>query len=397
MKLALENANKDCKRLLRALRNPSLVEMTETCNRVGSVTYKNEAFAAALATALQTGNRACSHCGRPGHFKRNCPERGSQVSTPSSRAALSLFGICPRCRRGRHHASHCRSKYDADGRPLSGNRKSSAKRACSDTNTSSAPSRPEPGETAASTGLAHLTAKTPGSAGVDVTTAASVTITDETVHKIPLSIRGPLGNNFSALLLGHSSTTSQGLFVLPGVVDADFTGQVLATLWTPSPPEHVPAGSRIAQLIPFQSAVPEAEQTTRGDGGFGSTGEPEIFWTQQIQPSRPTLTCHLRNVNASPEQVTLKGMVDTRADVTIISASRWPRTRGTVSVNTGLMGIGGMPSSQQSAHVIQGIRPEEQAANIPPFVVDVPLSLWGQDVLCSWGVTIGTSAQSQHF
>jgi len=127
MKWVLEKANEDCKRLLRALRNPSLVEMIETCNCVGSVTYKNEAFAAALATALQTGNRACFRCGWPGHFKRNCPERGSQISTPSSGATLSLFGICPRCRRGRHHASQCRSKYDADGRPLLGNGKPSAK------------------------------------------------------------------------------------------------------------------------------------------------------------------------------------------------------------------------------------------------------------------------------
>jgi len=267
----------------------------------------------------------------------------------------------------------------------------------SDTNTSSAPSRPEPGETAASTGLAHLTAKTAGSAGVDVTTVASVMINDQSVHNIPLSIRGTLGNNLSALLLGRSSTTSQGLFVLPGVADADFIGQVSAMLWTPSPPVHVPAGSRIAQLIPFQSAVPKAEQTTQGDGGFGSTGEPEIFWTQRIQPRQPTLTCRFRNVNASPEQVTLKGMVDTGTDVTIISSSRWPQTWGTVSVNTQLMGIGGVSCSRQRAHVIQIIGPEEQEANVRPFVVDVPLNLWGRDVLCSWGVAIGTSAQSQHF
>ena len=90
-------------------------------------------------------------------------------------------------------------------------------------------------------------------------------------------------------------------------------------------------------------------------------------------------------------------MVDMGADVTIISASRWPRTCGIVFVNTGLMGIGGVSSSRQSAHVIQVIGPEKQAANIRPFVVDVPLNLWGRDVLCSWGVTIGTSAQSQHF
>lgn len=68
-------------------------------------------------------------------------------------------------------------------------------------------------------------------------------------------------------------------------------------------------------------------------------------------------------------------MIDTGADVTIISASRWPWTWDTMQSNMGLTGIGGVSSSRQSAHIIQVINPEGQTANICPFVVDVPLNL----------------------
>ena len=118
-------------------------------------------------------------------------------------------------------------------------------------------------ESARPRGLASLQAQTRGSARVDVTTATDITIKDKAVHKIPLSIYGPLGEDLSALLLGRSSTTSQGLFILPGVIDADFTGQIQAMVWTPSPPVYIPAGSRIAQLIPFKGAVPSVRQVDR--------------------------------------------------------------------------------------------------------------------------------------
>ncbi|NXV24839.1 POK9 protein, partial [Cepphus grylle] len=158
-----------------------------------------------------------------------------------------------------------------------------------------------------------------GSAGMDVATAIDVTIMDQKVHRVPLALYGLLGRGLSALLIGRSSTTSQGLFVLPGVIDADYTGQIQAMVWTPSPPVSIPAGSHIAQLVPFLSSVPCANLKRRGAGGFGSTGTPVIYWAHQIQATRPTLTCQLRNGGHKPESITVKGMIDTGADVTVIS------------------------------------------------------------------------------
>lgn len=94
-KSAVENASEDCKKLLQLLRNPTHVEMIETGNRVGSLTYA--ILAAALVAALRADNRACFHCGKPSHSKRSCPQRDNQVSQTTQIADLNLPGFCPRC------------------------------------------------------------------------------------------------------------------------------------------------------------------------------------------------------------------------------------------------------------------------------------------------------------
>lgn len=70
------------------------------------------------------------------------------------------------------------------------------------------------------------THSTTGSTGVDLAAAQSVTLTDSTVTLIPAGVMGPLGVGRSAFLLGHSAVTWMGLLVLPGVTDADYTGEI---------------------------------------------------------------------------------------------------------------------------------------------------------------------------
>lgn len=122
LKLAVENANADCKKLLKSLpnQNLTLVEMVEACNRIGTVDHKFEAMAAAFAAMRSpTGSGNCYNCGKPGHFKKNClaANAGARPRAP---------GICPKCRKGRHYANQCRSKYDSQGQPIQGNRTRSA-------------------------------------------------------------------------------------------------------------------------------------------------------------------------------------------------------------------------------------------------------------------------------
>ncbi|KFQ51210.1 hypothetical protein N333_11827, partial [Nestor notabilis] len=159
-----------------------------------------------------------------------------------------------------------------------------------------------------------------GSAGLDLATARTVTLLDSSVHLLPTNVSGPLPPKKQALLLGRSSTTLSGLFVLLGVVDCDSTGEIKIMAWTPFPPCTVPGGSRIAQLmlIPIgtNSDSPDLSQPPQRRRGFGSTGNPQILWVQSISQKQPVFQCILIR---GKQQVVLSGITDTGADVTGIS------------------------------------------------------------------------------
>jgi dUTP pyrophosphatase len=72
-----------------------------------------------------------------------------------------------------------------------------------------------------------------------------------------------------------------GLTVLnsPGTIDSDYRGEIKVILYnTGKEPILIANGERIAQLVVqvvpqiMVSVVSELDETTRGEGGFGSTG-----------------------------------------------------------------------------------------------------------------------------
>ncbi|NXE58307.1 DUT nucleotidohydrolase, partial [Casuarius casuarius] len=155
-----------------------------------------------------------------------------------------------------------------------------------------------------------------GSAGVDVATAIDVMLTTGDIQLVSSTLKGPLGYGLSALLLGRPSTSRQGIFVLPGVIDADYTGVIKIMLYTLAPPVSIPKGSKIAQLVPFQSQVPYALAVARGEGGFGSTGQPQVLFALDIQRSKPEELVEIRHPSGG--KLMLEMIIDTGADVTII-------------------------------------------------------------------------------
>ena len=48
-----------------------------------------------------------------------------------------------------------------------------------------------------------------------------------------------------------------GLFVLPGVIDADYSGEIYIMAYTLFPPIRPEAGQRFGQLIPLQPQTKE--------------------------------------------------------------------------------------------------------------------------------------------
>uniref|UniRef100_A0A8C3GKZ4 dUTPase-like domain-containing protein n=1 Tax=Cairina moschata TaxID=8855 RepID=A0A8C3GKZ4_CAIMO len=116
------------------------------------------------------------------------------------------------------------------------------------------------------------------SLGLDLETAVEVTLIDQRPLKIPTTSEGPLLINRrlqGALLFGRSSSGVKGLFVLPGVTDADYNGIVRIMAQTSFLPIHIPKGSKIAQLVPVRVLTADlqtASERERSSQGFGSTG-----------------------------------------------------------------------------------------------------------------------------
>ncbi|NWV63271.1 POK9 protein, partial [Malurus elegans] len=117
-----------------------------------------------------------------------------------------------------------------------------------------------------------------GSHGLDLGTAIDITLIDQQPTKIPMAIKGPVvinGQPQGALLFGRSSSGIKGLFLFPGVIDTDCTGEICIVAQAMFLPIHIPRGSRIAQLVPVPLLTAEMRSTgeiERGEAGFCSTG-----------------------------------------------------------------------------------------------------------------------------
>ncbi|NWZ34562.1 POK9 protein, partial [Brachypodius atriceps] len=162
-----------------------------------------------------------------------------------------------------------------------------------------------------------------GSLGVDVATAVEVTLQDKEVTLIPTNVCGPMYSTISlvgGLLLGRSSTSKQGVIVIPGVIDADFTGQVKIMAYALQPPVTIPEGSKIAQIIAFENILPhrqrprETSENQREDRGFGSTGH-DVFFTINMK-NRPHKKVQLQH---GSHCIDLEPMLDTGADISIVN------------------------------------------------------------------------------
>ena len=94
-----------------------------------------------------------------------------------------------------------------------------------------------------------LVAASSGSAGVDLMASETVVIdwTDET-FLVPTNVWGPLQSGYFGLLKGRSSSALKGLNIIPGVIDADYQGEIKIMLRLSSY-YVIEAFTRIAQLI----------------------------------------------------------------------------------------------------------------------------------------------------
>ena len=119
----------------------------------------------------------------------------------------------------------------------------------------------------------------PGDAGMDLYSAQYVTLQPGETVKVVTGIATAIPSGFVGLVWDRSSMGSKGIKRMGGVIDAGYRGEILvALLNTTQAPYEIKAGDKIAQMViqPVESPalveVSDLDDTSRGEGGFGSTG-----------------------------------------------------------------------------------------------------------------------------
>jgi len=135
----------------------------------------------------------------------------------------------------------------------------------------------------------HKTAKLPerkttGSVGYDLSACLEkdVTIMPGETYKVGTGLAIALEPGYASFIYARSGLgINHGIAPANcvGVIDSDYRGEVIVGLKNSSTtPYNIKDGDRIAQMVIAKCNLPEIElsdnleETTRGDGGFGSTG-----------------------------------------------------------------------------------------------------------------------------
>ena len=119
----------------------------------------------------------------------------------------------------------------------------------------------------------------PGDAGLDLSAATDHVLKTGEVYAVPTGIKMAIPRGYVGLIWDKSGISLKGDHRLAGVVDAGYRGEVQVVMINLSGATfEIKAGMKIAQMLVqpvLEVEVGEAEDlddTSRGEGGFGSTG-----------------------------------------------------------------------------------------------------------------------------
>lgn len=119
----------------------------------------------------------------------------------------------------------------------------------------------------------------PTDSGADLFALEQTVLPAHTVVKVRTGIAIELPENTSGIIWGKSSVESKGIKAMAGLVDMDYRGEILVCMYNLNDTDFTfEAGQKIAQLVVLPTIYPSFEEaetlsdTSRGTGGFGSTG-----------------------------------------------------------------------------------------------------------------------------
>lgn len=169
------------------------------------------------------------------------------------------------------------------------------------------------------------------------------------------------------VVLPLPSAIQQGVTVEPCVLD--FSPHLLLHVSVYAPASlALPKGTPIASLLPVPAPPSDP---------------PVVAAAMRISAARPTLAL---TVNGS----TINGLVDTGADMTVIAAKDWPSSWPLVPSGP-VAGVGGPSFARRSLHPLLFQSNTGQQITLAPLVMDLPLSLWGRDLLASFQTTLDSN------
>jgi len=123
---------------------------------------------------------------------------------------------------------------------------------------------------------------TPGAAGLDLRANVEVSLAPMERKLVPTGVRLAIPEGYEAQVRPRSGlAVKHGVTMVnsPGTIDSDYRGEIQVILINlGADAVHFKRGERIAQLVvtPVAKArlvcVESLDQTGRGEGGFGSTG-----------------------------------------------------------------------------------------------------------------------------
>lgn len=222
---------------------------------------------------------------------------------------------------------------------------------------------------------------------MDLCATSSLLLTPEMgVQLVESDYSGPLPPNSVGLLLGRSSVALRGLVIIPGVIDSDFLGKIKIMVQAPQGAILINAGDRIAQLLllPSLHSLFPAKNAVRSNGGFGSSGN-NFTGLHMLLHERPTL-------NLQVNGKTITGLLDTGADKSIIATKDWPNAWPTNVAEQTLQGLGFASFPKKSATLLSWWDEEGHTGQFAPFVLPLPISLWGRDVLTEMDIALTTAS-----
>ena len=99
-----------------------------------------------------------------------------------------------------------------------------------------------------------------GSAGLDLYSNIDVNIEVRSIKKVNTGICISLPENSYESIRDQSSLASQGLLTLGGIIDSDYTGEIIVIMTSLIEPIKIKKGQKIAQLIVSNIMYPKIKK-----------------------------------------------------------------------------------------------------------------------------------------